>query len=220
MKKSLFLPSRFLRSEEHFHQLQPHTFRFHFHQRHPSSYPSNADHSNMGILEDIKENKITELELSVPLDEVADDSHDFFKALAENTSIETVKFGGDFTDDLRPDARSKLFDSIGAMENIKEVHLKDGLFQIRDIGDMVKRSPSLRALTLKDIVLQGTEAHFNATEAALYGAPNLKEYEMIDCDAAMKECNLNGLERAGQKCSTGQGSISDPAHNLQTAKTA
>ena len=54
----------------------------------------------MGIFEDIKENKLTELELNVPLDEVAEDSHDFMKALGENTSIEIVKFGGDFTGDL------------------------------------------------------------------------------------------------------------------------
>ena len=174
----------------------------------------------MGIFEDIKENTITELELSVPMDEVADDSHEFFKALGENTSIESVKFNEDFTGDLRSDTRAQLLSAIGSMKKIKEVHLADGLFQIEDIGDMVKRSPELRALTMKDIVLQGTEAHFSAMEKALYGAPNLKEYEMIDCDAAVKGCNLDGLVKAGQKCSTGQGSIADPTHKMQSAKTA
>ena len=174
----------------------------------------------MGIFEDIKENKITELELSVPMDEVADGDHEFLKALGDNTSIEVVKFSEDFTGDLRSDTRAKLLDAISKMENIKEVHLADGLFQIQDIGNMVKSSPKLRALTLRDIVLQGTESHFSDVEKALYGAPDLKEFEMIDCDAAMKECNLDGLTKAGQKCSAGQGSIADPTQKVQTAKTA
>lgn len=174
----------------------------------------------MGILEDIKENKITELDLSVPLDEIAEESYDFFKALGANTSIETVKFAEDFTGDLRSDGRTKLLDAVASMSAIKEVHLADGLFQINDIGDLVKRATSLRALTLKDIVLQGTKEHFTATESALYGAANLKEYEMIDCDAAMKDCSLEGLAKAGQKMAAGQGSISDPVHKNQTAVTA
>jgi hypothetical protein len=85
---------------------------------------------------------------------------------------------------------------------------------------MIKRASTLRSVTLKEIVLQGTDDHFKATESALYGAPHLKEYEMIDCDAAVKGCSLEGLEKAGQKMSIGgKGSI-DPVHKAQTAKTA
>lgn len=63
----------------------------------------------MGIFDDITENKVTELNLSVPADEVIEDIHALFKALGENKSIESVHLTDDFIDDLRSDSRTELF---------------------------------------------------------------------------------------------------------------
>jgi hypothetical protein len=174
----------------------------------------------MGILEDIKENTVTELKLSIPADEVADDIHELFQALGDNKSIESVDLSEDFMGDLRADTRDQLLTALGSIPTLKEVHLADGLLMVESVGKMVSNAKSLRALTLKNIILQGTEDHFTACEAVLYQHPNLKEYDMIDCDAALKEINLDGLEKAGKKFSNGSGSISEPVPKTQSATTA
>lgn len=172
----------------------------------------------MGIFEDIKENNITDLKLSVPADEVADDIHEMFKVLGENKSIETVDLSEDFIGDLRPDTRIELLVALGTIPTLKEVHLADGLLMIESVGKMVMNAKSLRALTLKNIILQGTEDHFKACEAAFHQHAALKEFEMADCDAAVRGITLEGLEKAGKK--RGTGSIADPVHNVQSATTA
>jgi hypothetical protein len=174
----------------------------------------------MGILEQIKDNSITELNLSVPTDEIADDVHDFFKSLAENKSIETVKLNEDFIGDLRQDTRAELLQALGSIPTIKEVYLADGLLMINGITNMVSNAKSLKTLSLKDIVLQGTSDHFTACEAALYQHPCLKEFELVDCVPAMKDVSLGSLEKAGQKFSTGGASSIAPVQNAQSAKTA
>jgi Ran GTPase-activating protein (RanGAP) involved in mRNA processing and transport len=175
----------------------------------------------MGIFEQIKDNSITELTLSVPTDEIADDVHEFFKALGENKSIETVKLNEDFIGDLRQDTRIELLQALGSVPTLKEVHLADGLLMITGITKMVTDAKSLKVLSLKDVVLQGTSEHFTAAEAALYQHPCLKEFELIDCVSAMKDVSLGALEKAGQKFSTGGGATSiEPVHNAQSAKTA
>lgn len=99
--------------------------------------------------------------------------------------------------------------------------LAGSLLMIEDIAKMVLCATSLRALTLKNIILQGTEDDFKACESVLYQHPNLKEFELSDCDAAIKEIMLDGLANAGKKSATGNaGSIADPIHNAQIAKTA
>jgi Ran GTPase-activating protein (RanGAP) involved in mRNA processing and transport len=167
----------------------------------------------MSIFEDIKGNTATDLNLSVPADEVTEDIHEFFKALGANRSIESVNLSEDFIGDLRSESRSELLSALGSIPTLKEVHLADGLLMIQGVGEMVMNAKSLKVLSLKNIVLQGNDEHFKACESALYQHPNLKEFEMIDCDAALKDM-------AGKKCGTGSGSIADPVHHAQSAKSA
>jgi hypothetical protein len=174
----------------------------------------------MGILEDIKGNTVTELTLSVPVDEVTEDIHDLFKALGANRSIESVHLNEDFIGDLRSNTRTELLTALASLPTLKEVHLADGLLMVQGVGEMVVKAKSLRVLSLKNIVLQGEEDNFKACERALYQHPNLKEFEMIDCDAALKDVKLDGLETAGKKCGTRSGSIADPVHVAQSAKSA
>jgi hypothetical protein len=174
----------------------------------------------MGILEDIKGNTVTELTMSVPVEDVTEDVHDLFQALRANRSIESVHLNEDFIGDLRSNTRSELLTALGSLPTLKEVHLADGLIMVQSVGEMVLKAKSMKVLSLKNIVLQGEDHHFKACESALYQHPNLKEFEMIDCDAALKDVKLDGLEMAGKKCGTRPGSIADPVHVAQSAKSA
>ncbi|KAG7361978.1 hypothetical protein IV203_025644 [Nitzschia inconspicua] len=173
----------------------------------------------MGMLEDIKENNITKLDVSIPAEEVAENIYDLTNALRANTSIEIVHFDEDFLGDLTSDSRFELLVSLGFVSSLKEVHLSTGLLMIKGISEMIKNAKSLRVLTLNDIVLQGTEDDFLACENLLYQHPNLKQFEMHDCDAAVKEISLENLEKAGKK-KVATGSIADPVHSTRSAKTA
>ena len=170
-------------------------------------------------LQKIKDNTLTDLELSVSADEAFDDVKEFFSALGENKSIETVKLTGDFIGDLRHDARHELLTSLGKITTLKEAYLGDGLVMLTDIQKMVTGAKNLRTFTMDNLVLQGVSDHFDAFEATLYAHPSIKEFEMIECTPASQDCSLEQLDRAGKKFSSPT-SINNPALKSQSAVSA
>jgi hypothetical protein len=175
----------------------------------------------MSILEQVKANSIKDLVIAAPAEEAVGDLHEFFKALQQNKSIGTVRLTDDFIGDLRHDTRHELLEALGQIPTLEEVYLADGLLMISDITAMISNAKTLRALTLKKLVLQGVEEHFSAAEAALFQHPSLKEFEVVDCTPALKEASLDNLIKAGQKFSSGGTPISgEPLPNAQSAKSA
>jgi hypothetical protein len=175
----------------------------------------------MSILEQVKANSIAELDIAAPAEEAVGDLHEFFAALGENKSIETVRLTEDFIGDLRHDTRIGLLEALGRIPTLKEVYLADGLLMIASITTLITSSKTLRALTLKHLTLQGVEEHFSAAESALYQHPSLKEFELIDCSPAVREISLDKLSKAGQKFSAGGTPIEgELSPNAKSAKSA
>ena len=165
----------------------------------------------MSTLEQIQNNEVVDLHITAAADDVFDKLNDFLDALEQNTSIESIKLEQDFIGDLRNDARSKLLYSLGQVKNLKEVTLGDGLLQINDVTKMIQNAKSLRALHLRDMVLQGIESDFDACESALYQHGSMKEFEMVDCSPAISSVSIDKLTKAGQKFTTGGGPLGEPA---------
>lgn len=175
---------------------------------------------NMSILEQIRNNAIVDIIISAAADDVFDRLNDFLDALERNTSIETITLQKDFIGDLRNDDRSKLLFAIGQVKNLTEVTLGDGLLQINDITKMIKNAKSLRALHLRDLILQGIEEEFDACEAALYQHGCIKEFEMNECSPAIPDISVEKLSRAGQKFTTAGGPLGEAKLNSKAALSA
>lgn len=174
----------------------------------------------MSLLDQVKNNEVVDLHIAAAADDVFDHVADFFEALDNNTSIETIHLEKDFIGDLRNDARSKLLYSMGQVKNLKEVTLGDGLLQINDVTKMILKARNLRSLHLHSLVLQGIASDFDACESALYQHGGMKEFEMTDCDTAISGISLEKLSKAGQKFSGGA-PLGNPAElNAQSAMTA
>ena len=165
--------------------------------------------ATMSILEQIQNNDIVDIIISAAADDVFDCLNDFLDALEQNSSIQCITLQKDFIGDLRNDDRAKLLYSIGQVKNLKEITLGDGLLQINDVTKMIKNAKSLRALRLRDLVLQGIESDFDACEAALYQHGCIKEFEMEECSPAISGISVEKLSRAGQKFSTAGGPLGD-----------
>jgi hypothetical protein len=65
------------------------------------------------------------------------------------------------------------------------------------------------------MALQGVEEHFAACEMALYAHMVLKEFEIVDCDAAVEDILLDSLEMAGKKVSAMAKSATSSAIHVQ-----
>lgn len=170
------------------------------------------------MLQKIKNNEISDLHISACAEDVFDNIHEFFDALENNTSIDTVHLEKDFIGDLRNDARENLLKSLGKTKNLKELTLADGLLQINHLTKMVKSATSLRTLRLNKLVLQGVESDFDACEAALFQHPGIKRFELEDCCPAIENISIDKLTKASEKFASG--TIEDPTLNTQSAMTA
>jgi hypothetical protein len=173
----------------------------------------------MTLLEQIQANEITNVHVDNAADDVFENINAFLDAMGQNTSIESVHFEKEFIGDLRNDARTKLLKAIGQIPSIKEIRLGDALLQTVDITEMVTAAQALRALHLKNIVLQGVAEHFDACETALYKSHTLKEFDLEDCFPAVRGLSLEKLYNAGKKYASGA-VIDATLMNEQGAKTA
>lgn len=151
----------------------------------------------MSILEQIQNNGIIDLRLSISADEAFDNSFDdFLTALEENASIETIRFDQDFMGDLRSDSREKLMYALGQVKTLKDVYLAGGLFQIKHISGMINNAKHLQRLHLNGVVLQGVQADFDACEQTIQRHSSLKEFHIQDCIPAVSTISLDKLSRA------------------------
>ena len=66
---------------------------------------------------------------------------------------------------------------------------------------MVLGAPKLRILKLISMTLQGVEEDLQACKTALYAHPSLKQFDLVDCTAAVQTLSVNSLELAGKKVS-------------------
>ena len=174
----------------------------------------------MSVLEQIKNNAISDLHLEAGADDVFDNINDFFDALPENSSLETIKLENDFIGDLRNTERTQLLEALAKVRNLQELYLADGLFMVNDLTKFAMSHKRIRKLTLKDILFQGVEEHFNACELALYGHGSLKEFKMEDCTSAVDGISLEKLQVAGDKLVTSGGIKSEIERNPAGATTA
>jgi hypothetical protein len=170
----------------------------------------------MSILENIQANDMTNLYISDVDDELFDFCHRLIEALETNTSITSVRFDADFLGCLRSDARSKLFEVIGKIPSLQEVHLEDAVLMVIDITVMVLQAKSLRALTLNNVVLQGVSEHFDA----FYQHVCLEESGVEDCVPAVKDIYLEKLHQAENMPFPSATSIGSVVHKQRSAKTA
>jgi hypothetical protein len=175
----------------------------------------------MSLLDQIQDNAITNLRLKDTDDEMIDRVYKLVDAISRNTSIESIHFEGEYLGCLRGDARSELIEMIGKLPNLHEVHMGQSLLEISGATKMLMRAKKLRVLKLKSMVLQGVEEDFTACETALYAHMVLKEFEMVDCDAAVDTVSLDSLEMAGKKVSAmAKSATSSTIHVQKSAQVA
>jgi hypothetical protein len=152
----------------------------------------------MSVVEQIRANEITNVRISGTDDDIVDGVYELIEALEQNATVVSVRFDNDFLACLRNDARSKLVKALGTMPSLNEVHFEDALLMVLDIAYMLVQSKSVRALTLKNIVLQGVSLDFDICEAALYQHHCLKHFDMKDCIPAMEDISLEKIHQAGK----------------------
>ncbi|CAJ1902107.1 unnamed protein product [Cylindrotheca closterium] len=147
----------------------------------------------MSVLEQIKANSITELNLSQDADEITERTSEIVDALRSNKSIVSVRFEGEFLGDMRNDSRLAVVEAIGAIPTLQRVHLGDTLLVVSGIAKMLSKATDLRELSISNIVLQGVESEFSSFEATLASHSALKLFTMDECRPAVAEISLDGL---------------------------
>ncbi|CAJ1931875.1 unnamed protein product [Cylindrotheca closterium] len=147
----------------------------------------------MSVLEQIKANSITELNLSQDADEITERTSEIVDALRSNKSIVSVRFEGEFLGDMRNDSRLAVVEAIGAIPTLQRVHLGDTLLVVSGIAKMLSKATDLRELSISNIVLQGVESEFSSFEATLASHSTLKLFTMDKCRPAVAEISLDGL---------------------------
>ena len=170
----------------------------------------------MSVLEQIKKNTISELNLSQDADEISENTGEIIEALQNSTSIVSIRLEGDFLGDLRNDARREVLEAIGKIPTLKKVHLADALILVSGISKMLCTAPGMRELCLENLVLQGLESDLSSLEATLASHNSLKLFKMDKCKPAIKDLSLEGLTHSTTVLST----ISDPVPHQPSAQTA
>ncbi len=176
----------------------------------------------MKILEQIQANSITVLRFTCNDDDVIDSIHKIMDAIKKNSSILTVEFLDDFLGCLRSDARSQLLHSLICVPCLQEIRLDDGLIVVSDIADLLRDVKGLKVLVLKNIILQGIEKDFAATEMALHQHCSLKELRVENCRPAVEGISIDALSlQQPSKCqSSGTSTIGAWDPTLASAGSA
>ena len=170
----------------------------------------------MSLFDQIQDNAITNLRLNDTDEEMIDRATRLIDVISRNTSIETIHFDGEYLGCLRGDARSELIEMIGQLPNLHEVHMGHSCLHITGITQMLLGAKTLRVLKLDDMVLQGIEEDFQACETALYAHMSLKEFDLVDCNAAVEGVSVESLELAGKKVSAKAKGKGSPTIQVRT----
>ncbi|CAJ1902023.1 unnamed protein product [Cylindrotheca closterium] len=170
----------------------------------------------MSVLEQIKSNTISELNLSQDADEITERTSEIVDALRSNKSIVSVRFEGEFLGAMRNDSRLEVVEAIGAIPTLQLVYLADTLLVVSGIANMLCKATGLRELSINNIVLQGIGSDFSFFEATLASHNSLKIFKMEKCRPAVAEISLDGLTTSTTLLSK----ISDPVRNGPSAQTA
>jgi hypothetical protein len=172
----------------------------------------------MSILQDVNNNKIVDLHLSLVPEEYFVETKDMVEALKNNTSIMTVRFDEEFISCVYGRERGALLDQLAELPNLKEVFLGDAGLMVQAIIKLVGTAKTLRKLTLSSLVLQGIESDFDTLENALHRHASLKEFEMKDCIASNDAIDIDKLIHAGKNFKSTN--IEDPVHAKKGAIAA
>ena len=170
----------------------------------------------MSILEQIRSNSITELNLSQDADEITEKTSELVDALRNNKSIVSIRFEDEFLGDMRNDSRREVVEAIGQIPTLQRVYLADTLLLASAIAKMLCSAKALRELSISNVLLQGIESDFSSFEATLASHPSLKLFKMEECKPAVKGISLEGLKISA----TVRSNISEPVPNQQSAMTA
>jgi hypothetical protein len=156
----------------------------------------------MSLLNQIEDNAITNLRLEDTDEEMIDNIRALIGALEKNTSIESIRFNGEFLGCLRGDTRCELIELIGGIPTLQEVHMSHSLLMVKVLTNMISKAKQLRVLKMANIVFQGVAEDISACELALVTHSCLKEFGMKECSAAaVGDISLEKLEKAGKKLS-------------------
>lgn len=174
----------------------------------------------MKYIEEIQDSTITKIRFTCEDEEVIDNIYDYINAIKLNTSIETVELYEDFLGCVRSDARTELIGAIGQVPCLKELRLEQGLVQIIDLAELLCDVQWLRVLTMKNLVLQGTEEDFRASELALNQHIGIKEFSLEGCSPAVRGISLEAFERVGMEQACAHGGIRPSTPNRASARSA
>ena len=147
----------------------------------------------MSVLEQIKANTISDLNISQDADEITERTSEIVDALRSNKSVVSVRFEGEFLGAMRNDSRLEVVEAIGKIPTLQRVHLADTLFVVSGIAKMLSKATDLRELSISNIVLQGIESDFSFFEETLASHKSLKLFNMEKCRPAVKDISLDGL---------------------------
>ncbi|KAL3944497.1 MAG: hypothetical protein SGBAC_001418 [Bacillariaceae sp.] len=170
----------------------------------------------MTVLEQIKANNISELNLSQDADEISEETSEIVDALRNNTSIVSIRFEGEFLGDMRNDSRLEVVEAIGMIPTLQRVYLADTLLLVSGVAKMLCKATGLRELSISNMLLQGIESDFSALEATLASHNSLKIFKMAKCKPAVKDISLDGLTLT----TTLHSNISNPVPHQPSAQTA
>mmetsp|Transcript_10555 Transcript_10555/g.23381 ORF Transcript_10555/g.23381 Transcript_10555/m.23381 type:complete len:170 (+) Transcript_10555:137-646(+) len=154
------------------------------------------------ILQQIQSNTIETLHLSESYDRYVKTPQEFADAMNANTSIRSVIFDGDFLGATVAKERAVIVSCLGNLPHLETVTLADSLVMMGVcMTNLVKNSPSVTTLTLKQCVLQGIPSDFDLFTAALETNTTLKEIRLIQCtvpnDEVQFDTVVDGIQSGG-----------------------
>ena len=176
------------------------------------------------LLEEIESNNIPVLELTKEVEELFeddsrlryDDIHLLLEALSKNTSIQCIRFEGDFLDCLHPLQRSKLLRVIGSyLPGLLHVGLGDSPILVSDLCHLVSQPKQLVSLHLHDSILQGSLEEFETLEGILARHSTIREFEIHQCTSAIPGTNLKSLAHVQKNNNRSTTASSPPTRVLQ-----
>ena len=91
----------------------------------------------MSVLEQIKANTISDLNISQDADEITERTSEIVDALRSNKSVVSVRFEGEFLGAMRNDSRLEVVEAVGTIPTLQRVHLGDTLLVVSGIANML-----------------------------------------------------------------------------------
>ena len=181
-------------------------------------------HTNtMSLLEQIKNNEITELRIdSMPKEAFEGKKKEdlFITALGKNTSITSVRLEGDFLACLKADVRSKVLEAVGKLPSLRSVYLGDCLLLAPDLTDLLINGKTVTILHLHDVCLQGAPELVDALETILRHHVTLKDFEMSNCMASNQSVDMDKLKEAADRSHCSSGGMATSTAQTSVAKSA